>query len=58
MPQNAGSNQGGVNKSRDKSADRQRKKDTGMARDTEAHPLDPGTKTDGGAPGSMTGGQR
>ncbi|MCB5177601.1 MULTISPECIES: hypothetical protein [Microvirga] len=59
MAQNAGSNQGGVNKSRDKSADRHRRsdKETGAGQ-TEARPLDPGTRTDGGAPGNMTGRQR
>ncbi len=48
MPENAGSNQGGINKSSDKSADKHRRKETetGAGR-TEAKPLDPGTGTDG-----------
>jgi hypothetical protein len=59
MAQNAGSNQGGVNKSKDKSADRSRRGDqeTGAGR-TEARPLDPGTRSDGGAPGEIKGRQR
>ncbi|WP_160310392.1 hypothetical protein [Microvirga vignae] len=51
MPQNAGHNQGGVNKTRDKSADKKRRgENTSGAGRTEANPLDPGTRTDGGAP--------
>jgi hypothetical protein len=59
MPQNAGANQGGVNKTRDKSADSKRRKDnqTGAGQ-TEAKPLDPGTGTDGRAPSDMAGGRR
>jgi hypothetical protein len=59
MTQNAGKNQGGVNKSRDKSADKHRRKEheTGAGQ-TEAKPLDPGTGTDGRAPSGMTGGRR
>jgi hypothetical protein len=55
MTQNAGKNQGGINKTRDKSADRHRRtsEEAGVGR-TEAKPLDPGTRTDGGA----TGGRR
>jgi hypothetical protein len=42
MPQNAGANQGGVNKTRYKSANSKRRKDdqTGAGQ-TEAKPLDP-----------------
>lgn len=55
MTQNAGKNQGGINKTRDKSADRHRRKDTETGTgQTEARPLDPGTRIDGGA----TGGRR
>jgi hypothetical protein len=59
MPQNAGNNQGGINKARDKSADKNRRKEhqTGAGQ-TEAKPLDPGTGTDGRAPSGMTGGRR
>ena len=48
MTQNAGRNQGGVNKAADKGADRKRKEPEDR-RDTEARPLDPGTRTDGGS---------
>jgi len=59
MPQNAGNSQGGINKARDKSADRHRRTEQESgARNTEEKPLDPGTRTDGGVPGSMTGGRR
>jgi hypothetical protein len=59
MPQNAGNNPGGINKSRDKSADKRRRKETETgARQTEAKPLDPGTGSDGRAPSGMTGGRR
>jgi hypothetical protein len=58
MPQNAGDGQGGVNKTRDKSADSKRKSDTHEGRDTEARPLDPGTRTDGGARPTFKGGRR
>ena len=59
MTQNAGANQGGINKTRDKSADRHRKSDhEAGAGNTEARPLDPGARTDGGAPGNMTGRKR
>ena len=56
MAQNAGANQGGVNRTQDKSADSKRRKahETG-AGNTEAKPLDPGTGTDGRAPGDMSG---
>ncbi len=59
MPQNAGSNQGGINKARDKSADKHRRQETetGTGR-IEAKPLDPGTGTDGRASPGMTGGRR
>ena len=59
MPQNAGANQGGINKSSGKSADKHRRKDheTGAGH-TEAKPLDPGTGTDGRAPSVTTGGRR
>jgi hypothetical protein len=58
MAQNAGANQGGVNKTQDKSADSKRRQDdqTGDG-NTEAKPLDPGTATDGRAPSDMTGGR-
>ena len=46
MAQNAGANQGSVNKTRDKSTDRHRKDDSSSAGQTEAKPLDPGTGTD------------
>jgi hypothetical protein len=46
MAQNAGSNPGGVNKARDKSADKRRRTGTRTTRDTEARPLDPGRRTD------------
>jgi hypothetical protein len=58
MPQNAGAGQGGVNKSRDKSSDSKRKSQSHERRDTEARPLDPGTRTDGGAPSQFKGGRR
>jgi hypothetical protein len=56
MAQNAGANQGGVNKTQDKSADSKRRQDneTGDG-NTEAKPLDPGT--DGRAPSDMSGGR-
>jgi hypothetical protein len=57
MPQNAGHGQGGVNKTRDKSADSKRKGEP-ERRDTEARPLDPGTRTDGGARPTFKGGRR
>ncbi|KFG68140.1 hypothetical protein [Microvirga sp. BSC39] len=58
MAQNAGANQGGVNKTRDKSADSKRRQDDETGdRHTEAKPLDPGTGTDGRAPSDMTGGR-
>lgn len=59
MTQNAGANKGGVNKSRDKSADSHRRSsgETGAGQ-TEARPLDPGTGTDGRAPGNTKGRQR
>jgi hypothetical protein len=44
ITQNAGHNAGGVNKARDKSADKTRR-DEPQRRDTEAKPLDPGTRT-------------
>jgi hypothetical protein len=53
MPQNAGANQGGVNKTRDKSADSKRRDEASSRKDTEARPLDPGTGTDGRAPPGM-----
>ena len=58
MAQNAGANQGGVNKTQDKSADSKRRQDheTGEGK-TEAKPLDPGTGTDGRAPSDMAGGR-
>ncbi|MBQ0820367.1 hypothetical protein KBI52_09105 [Microvirga sp. HBU67558] len=58
MAQNAGANQGRVNKTQDKSADSKRRPDnqTG-AGNTEAKPLDPGTGTDGRAPSDMSGGR-
>jgi hypothetical protein len=58
MAQNAGANQGGVNKTQDKSADSKRRQDneTGDG-NTEAKPLDPGTGTDGRAPSDMSGGR-
>ena len=57
MPKNAGANQGGVNKTRDKSADSKRRQagDTGT-NGTEAKPLDPGTGADG-APSDLSGGR-
>ena len=58
MAQNAGANQGGVNKSGDKSADQSRRKDQTGTGQTEAKPLDPGTGTDGRAPSDMKGGRR
>jgi hypothetical protein len=58
MAQNAGANQGGVNKTQDKSADSKRRQDNETeAGTTEAKPLDPGTGTDGRAPSDMTGGR-
>ena len=56
MAQNAGANQGGVNKTQDKSADSKRRQDneTGEG-NTEAKPLDPGTGTDGRAPSEVSG---
>jgi len=56
MTQNAGRNQGGVNKAADKSAGRKRKEPEGR-RDTEARPLDPGTRSDGGVRGTFKGGR-
>jgi len=48
MPQNAGANQGGVNKTRDKGADSKRRQDNEAGKgSTEAKPLDPGTGMDG-----------
>ncbi|WP_133239388.1 hypothetical protein [Microvirga sp. KLBC 81] len=59
MPQNAGRNQGGFNKTRDKSADKKRRSDNNSgAGHTEANPVDPGIRTDGGAQDSITGRQR
>jgi hypothetical protein len=59
MPQNAGSNQGGINKSRDKSADKHRRRETETgAGQTEARPMDPGMSPDDRAPGGMRGGRR
>lgn len=58
MTQNAGRNQGGIDKSRDKSAGKERRPGPGPAGQTEARPLDPGTRKDGGAPPSITGGRR
>jgi hypothetical protein len=58
MTQNAGHGQGGVNKTRDKSTDSKRKSDSHERRDTEARPLDPGSRTDGGAPTEFKGGRR
>jgi len=58
MAQNAGANEGGVNKTQDKSADSKRRQDNETrAGNTEAKPLDPGTGTDGRAPSDMTGGR-
>jgi hypothetical protein len=58
MAQNAGANQGGVNKTRDKSADSKRRQDNETGeRNTEAKPLDAGTGTDGRAPNDMSGGR-
>ena len=58
MAQNAGANQGGVNKTRDKSADSKRRQDNETGdRNTEAKPLDPGARTDGRAPSDMSGGR-
>ncbi len=58
MAQNAGANQGGVNKTQDKSADSKRRQDSETGQGTtEAKPLDPGTGTDGRAPSDMTGGR-
>jgi hypothetical protein len=54
MTQSAGRNAGGVNKARNKSAEGTRR-DESQRRDTEAKPLDPGTRTDGGAPSAATG---
>jgi hypothetical protein len=54
MTQNAGRSQGGVNKTSDKSADRQRR-DESRIRDTEARTLDPGARTGGGAPPNIKG---
>jgi hypothetical protein len=54
MTQNAGHNGGGVNKARDKSAEKTRR-DEPQRRDTEVKPLDPGTRTHGGAPSAATG---
>jgi hypothetical protein len=58
VAQNAGANQGGVNKTQDKSADSKRRQDneTGEG-NTEAKPLDPGTGTDGRAPSEVSGGR-
>jgi len=56
MTQNAGRNQGGVNKSADKSVDRKRK-EPGNRQDTEAKPLDPGTRRDGGVRSQFKGGR-
>jgi hypothetical protein len=56
MTQNAGRNQGGVNKAADKSADRKRKQPEDR-RDTEARPLDPGTRSDGGVRSTLKGGR-
>ncbi len=58
MAQNAGNAQGGVNKTRDKSADSKRKDKNHERRDTAAKPLDPGSRTDGGAPSHLKGGRR
>ncbi len=58
MAQNSGANQGGTNKAGDKSADSHRKHGESGTNTTEAKPLDPGTGTDGRAPGSMKGRQR
>jgi hypothetical protein len=58
MPQNAGANQGGVNKTRDKGADSKRRQGNAAGTGTtEAKPLDPGTGTDGRAPSDMSGGR-
>ena len=56
MTQNAGRNQGGVNKATAKGADRKRKEPEDR-RDTEARPLDPGTRTDGGVRSTIKGGR-
>jgi hypothetical protein len=58
MAQNAGANQGVVNKTQDKSADSKRRQDneTGDG-NTEAKPLDPGIGTDDRAPSDMSGGR-
>jgi hypothetical protein len=58
MPQNAGANQVGVNKTQDRSTDSKRRQDSEAgAGSTEAKPLDPGTGTDGRAPSHMSGGR-
>jgi hypothetical protein len=58
MAQNAGANQGGANKTQDKSADSQRrqKNETGVG-NAEAKPLDHGTGTDGRVPSEKSGGR-
>jgi hypothetical protein len=58
MAQNAGANQGGVNKTQDKSADSKRRQDNETEDgNTEAKLLDPRTGTDGRAPSDMSGGR-
>jgi hypothetical protein len=57
MTQNAGRNQGGVNKAADKSADRKRKEPEDRRDTEEARPLDPGTRTDGGVRSTFKGGR-
>jgi hypothetical protein len=56
VTQNAGHNQGGINKATNKSADRKRKEPEDR-RDTEARPLDPGTRSDGGVRSTFKGGR-
>jgi hypothetical protein len=56
MTQNAGDNKGGVNKAAAKSAGRKGKEPEGR-RDTEARPLDPGTRSDGGVRSTFKGGR-
>jgi hypothetical protein len=57
MTQNAGRNQGGVNKAADKSADRKRKATGRSARHRSEAGFDPGTRTDGGVRSTFKGGR-
>ncbi len=57
MPQNAGVNSGGADKTRNKSADSKCKSDTEAVRGMEARPLDSGIGADSRARGSIKGRQ-